>query len=79
MKGERYADYRRSKEANSPAPPPLLQDMLQVRWQEPDICDKMQEMPQRPDEAKEQDAGCKEVRPLFSLLEYYLIIGIFRA
>jgi hypothetical protein len=65
MKGEQHADCRRSKEANSTAPAPLLQDMLQVRWQESDFCQQMPEMPQRPDEAQEQDAGRKEVGSSF--------------
>ena len=45
------------EKADSPASQAVLQDMLQVWRQEPDLCYEMQEMPQRPDEAEEQDAG----------------------
>jgi hypothetical protein len=87
MKGEQqHANCRRSKEANSTAPTPLLQDMLQVRWQEPDFCQQVQEMPQRPDEAQKQDAGRKEVGssflPLFRLVsalvsESFFVYAVF--
>jgi hypothetical protein len=73
MKIERYADSRRSQETDRTAPQALLQDMLQVWWQEPDICDEVPEMPQRPDEAEEQDAGRQEVKgsPPFNILNAY--------
>jgi hypothetical protein len=49
--------------------------MLQVRWQEPDICDEVPEMPQRPDEAEEQDAGRQEVR-LSLLLHFETFVAL---
>jgi len=61
MKVERYANHRRNKETDSPAPPSLLQDLLSVRRQESDIFAALQEVPQRPDEAQEQDAWRQEV------------------
>jgi hypothetical protein len=60
-KSNKYANYGRHQETDSPAAQVVLQDMLQVRGQEPDLCHKVQEVPQQPDEAKEQDAGSQEV------------------
>jgi len=46
-----YANYGRYKETDRTAAQVVLQDMLQVRWQEPDHCLKVQEMPRKSDEA----------------------------
>jgi hypothetical protein len=78
MKGEQeHADCRRYKETDCSAAQAILQDMLPLRWQKPDICDKVQKVPQRPDAPEEQDAGCQEVKraqteylPLFSHLRF---------
>lgn len=63
MKEEQeHADSRCDKETDRSAAQALLQDMLPLRWQEPDIFDKVQKVPQRPDAPEEQDVGCQEVK-----------------
>ena len=55
------ANYGRSKETDCTAAQIVLQDMLQVRRQEPDLGFEMQEMSRQPNEAEEQDAWSQEV------------------
>src|SRR5688572_14990209 len=55
------ANYGRSKETDRAAAQAVLQDMLQVWRQEPHLVIEVQEVPRKPDEAKEQDARCQEV------------------
>lgn len=46
--------------------------MLPLRWQEPNICVKVQKVPQRPDAPEEQDTGCQEVRKGSTLFTFYI-------
>ena len=47
------ANYGRSKETHCATAQVVLQDMLQVRRQEPDLGLKVQEVPRKPDEVEE--------------------------
>jgi hypothetical protein len=55
------ANYRCSEKADCAAAQAVLQDMLQVRRQEPHLGLEMQEVPWQPDEAEEQDAWSQKV------------------
>jgi hypothetical protein len=74
LKKSKYANYGRYKETDRAAAQAVLQDMLQVWWQEPNLCLKMQEMPRKPDEVKEQDAGSKEIEGSRRLSILYLLL-----
>jgi hypothetical protein len=55
------ANYGRSKETDRAAAQTVLQDMLQVRRQEPNLGFEVQKVPRKSDEVKEQDSRGKEV------------------
>ena len=60
------ANYGCSKETDCAAAQVVLQNMLQMRGQEPYLGYKVQEVPWQPDEAKEQNAWSQEI--IFLLL-----------
>jgi hypothetical protein len=68
IKVAKHAYYRRNQETDCPAAQAVLQNMLQVRWQEPDLVIEVPQVPRQPDEAKEQDAWSQKVSKRLSAL-----------